>query len=136
MLTIDCLNCTLDFEQDGKHFGNIELGYSDNRHAFAKIPVPVVCIKNGSGPTLLLVAGNHGDEYEGITALLKLANKLKAEDVQGRVIIVPMMNAPAMKRAIRGLQALVPIRPASKARKTAERPTTKDLLRRANFFSW
>jgi len=42
MLTIDRINCALDFERDGKQFGNIELGFSDNRHAFAKIPVPVV----------------------------------------------------------------------------------------------
>jgi predicted deacylase len=65
MLTIDRINCTLDFEQDGKHLGNLELDFSDNRHAFAKIPVPLACIKNESGPTLLLSAGNHGDEYEG-----------------------------------------------------------------------
>ncbi|MDP6028616.1 MAG: hypothetical protein QF636_03365 [Arenicellales bacterium] len=53
MLTVDRIICSLDFEQDGKHFGNLELGFSDNRHAFSKIPVPLVCIRNGSGPTLL-----------------------------------------------------------------------------------
>ncbi len=48
MLTTDKINCTLDFEQDGKHSGNLELSFSDNEHAFAKIPAPVVSIKNGS----------------------------------------------------------------------------------------
>ena len=42
MLTTDKINCSLDFERDGKHFGNLELSFSDNQNAFAKIPVPVV----------------------------------------------------------------------------------------------
>ncbi len=57
--------------------------------------IPVTVVKNGAGPTALLTGGNHGDEYEGITSLLKLANTLRAEEVSGRVIIVPMMNMPA-----------------------------------------
>jgi len=96
MLTIDRINCTLDFERDGKHFGNLELGFSDNRHAFAKIPVPLVCIKNGAGPTLLLSAGNHGDEYEGQVILRRLIHELSAEDIQGRLILLPALNYPAM----------------------------------------
>jgi hypothetical protein len=44
MLTTDKINCSLDFERDGKHFGNLELSFSDNQNAFAKIPVPVVSI--------------------------------------------------------------------------------------------
>lgn len=86
----------LDFEQDGKHFGNLELGYSDNRHAFAKIPVPVVCIKNGSGPTLLLSAGNHGDEYEGQVILRRPIHQLSANDIHGHLILPPALNYPAM----------------------------------------
>jgi len=96
MLTIDRIDCTLDFERDGKQFGDIELGYSDNRHAFAKIPVPVVCIKHGTGPTLLLAAGNHGDEYEGQVILRRLIHRLEAEQVQGRLILLPALNYPAM----------------------------------------
>jgi len=33
--------------------------------AYGWIPIPVVCIKNGDGPRVLLMGGNHGDEYEG-----------------------------------------------------------------------
>jgi predicted deacylase len=96
MLTIDRINCTLDFEQDGKHFGNLELGFSDNRHAFSKIPIPLVCIQNGTGPTLLLSAGNHGDEYEGQVILRRLIHQLSANDIQGRLILLPALNYPAM----------------------------------------
>jgi predicted deacylase len=96
MLTTDRINCTLDFERDGKHFGSLELGFSDNRHAFACIPVPVVCIKNGEGSTLLLSAGNHGDEYEGQVILRRLLHELSASDISGRVILLPALNYPAM----------------------------------------
>ena len=96
MLTIDRIDCGLDFEQEGKQFGNIELGFSDNQNSFAKIPVPVVCIRHGSGPTLLLSAGNHGDEYEGQVILRRLVHELSAHDIQGRLILLPALNYPAM----------------------------------------
>ena len=56
MLTTDKINCTVDFERDGKQFGNLELSFSDNHNAFARVPVPVVNIKNGPGPTLAELA--------------------------------------------------------------------------------
>ena len=96
MLTTDKINCTLEFERDGKQFGNLELTFSDNQHAFAKIPIPVVNIKNGSGPTLLLCAGNHGDEYEGQAILRRLAHELSPEQINGRLILLPALNYPAM----------------------------------------
>jgi predicted deacylase len=96
MLTTDKINCSLDFERDGKHFGNLELSFSDNEHAFAKIPVPIVSIKNGSGRTLLLSAGNHGDEYEWQVILRRLIHELSAEDINGRLILLPALNYPAM----------------------------------------
>ncbi len=59
--------------------------------------IPICVIKNGEGPTALLTGANHGDEYEGPIALLKLAYDLKPEQVSGRVIIVPAMNYPAFR---------------------------------------
>lgn len=63
--------------------------------------IPLTVIKNGVGPTALLTGGNHGDEYEGPVALTKLACRLQAENVQGRVIIIPFMNYPAFKAGTR-----------------------------------
>lgn len=57
--------------------------------------IRVVRVRNGSGPTVLLTAGNHGDEFEGQIALTKLACGLQPEQIAGRVIILPMANAPA-----------------------------------------
>jgi N-alpha-acetyl-L-2,4-diaminobutyrate deacetylase len=63
--------------------------------------IPITVIKRGDGPTALLTGGNHGDEYEGPVALFELARTLKAEAVQGRVIVVPAMNYPAFRAGTR-----------------------------------
>lgn len=96
MISIDYLKCDIDYDRDGKQFGNIDLGYSNNENAFGKIPVPIVCIKNGLGPTLLLSAGNHGDEYEGQVILRRLIHEIEATDINGRLIILPALNYPAV----------------------------------------
>lgn len=95
------ISTTVDYEREGVQHGFLKLPYSHDASAWGCVMIPITVIKNGSGPTALLTGGNHGDEYEGITALLKLANRLKACDVQGRVIIVPMMNAPAVQAGTR-----------------------------------
>ncbi|WP_445396351.1 N(2)-acetyl-L-2,4-diaminobutanoate deacetylase DoeB [Zobellella sp. An-6] len=92
---------TVDFERDGKQHGFLKLPYSSDQSAWGCIMIPITVVKNGDGPTALLTGGNHGDEYEGITALLKLANSLEPAQVRGRVIIVPAMNYPAVRNGSR-----------------------------------
>ncbi|MCE8051732.1 N-alpha-acetyl diaminobutyric acid deacetylase DoeB [Halomonas daqingensis] len=89
------ISSTVDFDADGVQHGFLKLPISTDESAWGAVMIPVTVVKNGEGPTALLTGGNHGDEYEGITALLKLSSSLRAEDVSGRVIIVPMMNMPA-----------------------------------------
>ena len=91
----------VDFGQPGVQHGFLKLPWSHDNSAWGAVMIPVTVINGAPGPTALLTAGNHGDEYEGIIALLKLANTLQAEEVQGRVIIVPMMNAPAVQAGTR-----------------------------------
>jgi N-alpha-acetyl-L-2,4-diaminobutyrate deacetylase len=89
------ISATVDFDAEGVQHGFLKLPISTDESAWGAVMIPITVIKNGDGPTALLTGGNHGDEYEGITALLKLSSSLHAEDVCGRVIIVPMMNMPA-----------------------------------------
>ena len=96
MITTQDISCELDFESDGKRFGSLDLRFSDNHHAFDKIPVPVIVICNGSGPSVLLTAGTHGDEYEGQVILRHLIHELSPADICGRVIILPALNYPAV----------------------------------------
>lgn len=87
----------IDYERDGKFSDCLRLPHSTDKSAYGWVPIPIVSIKNGGGPTALLIAGNHGDEYEGQLALRKLARDLRQEDVSGRVIIIPSLNFPAVK---------------------------------------
>ncbi|MBY5982838.1 N(2)-acetyl-L-2,4-diaminobutanoate deacetylase DoeB [Halomonas sp. DP5Y7-2] len=89
------ISATVDFDAQGVQHGFLKLPISNDESAWGAVMIPVTVVANGEGPTALLTGGNHGDEYEGITALQKLSVSLKPEEVQGRVIIVPMMNTPA-----------------------------------------
>ena len=85
----------VDFDAPGRQTGFLRVPHSTHASAYGWIPVPVVCLRHGDGPTVLLMAGNHGDEYEGQVALMHLARTLRAEDVQGRLILLPAVNFPA-----------------------------------------
>ena len=86
---------TIDFDRDGKQVGNFSFNHSVHRSAYGVVQIPLAVIKNGRGPTALLMAGNHGDEYEGQLALTELIRTLDPGRVQGRLIVLPMANAPA-----------------------------------------
>ncbi len=92
------ISLTIDLNAKGKQHGFMRLPYSHDGSAWGCIMIPITCISNGNknGSTALLTAGNHGDEYEGITVLHKLINELEEDDVDGRIIIVPSMNHPAV----------------------------------------
>ncbi|MBV8916464.1 MAG: succinylglutamate desuccinylase/aspartoacylase family protein [Acetobacteraceae bacterium] len=85
----------LDWDRNGKQIGPLNLPYSVTRSAYGVIAIPACVVKNGVGPTLLLIAGNHGDEYEGQIALARLIRALEPAAIQGRVIILPAINLPA-----------------------------------------
>lgn len=86
----------IDFDQNGKQSDYLRLPYSSDMSAYGWVPIPLVCIKNGEGPTVLLTAGNHGDEYEGQVALIDLARSIDPDKVTGRIIIAPALNFPAV----------------------------------------
>lgn len=86
----------IDYEKEGKQISHLWVPHSRNSSAWGKVLVPIVVIKNGAGPTALLVGGNHGGEYEGPVCLLKLARELQPEQVQGQIIILPALNLPAV----------------------------------------
>jgi N2-acetyl-L-2,4-diaminobutanoate deacetylase len=95
------ISASVDFDRDGVQHGFLRLPHSRDDSAWGAIMIPVSVIKRGEGPTALLTGANHGDEYEGPVALFGLANELPAEQVSGRVIIVPAMNFPAFRAGTR-----------------------------------
>lgn len=91
----------LDLRATGVHAGSVDISVSDDKHDFGVIPVPLVTMTRGDGPTILLVAGTHGDEYEGQIILRRLIHELPIDEVTGRLIILPALNLPAVQAARR-----------------------------------
>ena len=101
MSTQSLIRADVDFEKPGKQFGNLSVPQSTNSAGWAKRFIPVTVIKNGVGPTAVLFGGNHGDEFEGPVTLMNLARRLQPEQIQGRIILVPMLNRPAVETGTR-----------------------------------
>ncbi|MRG71946.1 N-alpha-acetyl diaminobutyric acid deacetylase DoeB [Alphaproteobacteria bacterium HT1-32] len=95
------ITATIDFGLPGRQHGYLNIPHSSNESAWGAIRMPVTCIANGEGPTLLFTGANHGDEYEGPVSLVKLARELDPATIQGRVIILPFLNYPAFLAASR-----------------------------------
>ncbi len=85
----------IDFDRDGIQTGVLRVPYSHDRDAYGYVPIPLMVARRGDGPTVLLTGANHGDEYEGSVALMHLMHKLKLEDLNGCLIIIPGLNFPA-----------------------------------------
>jgi N-alpha-acetyl-L-2,4-diaminobutyrate deacetylase len=85
----------INLGQDGKQVAYLRAPHSRNRSAWGSLLIPITVLKNGAGPTVLFTGGVHGDEYEGPVCLMKLSRELQAEEIQGRVIIIPALNLPA-----------------------------------------
>lgn len=87
---------TLELDAMGKRAGFFDLTHSDDRYAFSAIRSPLGVIRGGEGPTALVCAGNHGDEYEGQIIARRLYHRLNASDLKGRLILAPALNMPAV----------------------------------------
>ncbi len=92
---------SVDFQAPGKQQGFMQVPYSHNLGGWANVMIPITTIASGSGPTVLILGGNHGDEYQGQIAAMKLARELTPEMVTGRIILIPSLNFPAARAATR-----------------------------------
>jgi predicted deacylase len=95
------IDCTIDLAGPGRQLGRLELPKSTNTGGWAHQFIPIASVANGDGPTVLVLGGNHGDEYEGQIAGLKLCRELRSEQVNGRVIVIPCLSPEASKARTR-----------------------------------
>ena len=79
------LRLTTDLEAPGKNIGDLLLTWSDNEMPLGSYPVPVMSIRGADGPTVLIIGGTHGDEFEGPAAIFRLAEQLDPAMVPGLV---------------------------------------------------
>jgi predicted deacylase len=89
------LSADIDLLADGKAAGFVRVPHSVHRSAYGWIPIPIVRIRNGEGPSVLMQAGNHGDEWEGQIGLGNLLRSIEPKDIKGRLVILPSANFPA-----------------------------------------
>jgi predicted deacylase len=95
------IHTSIDFDLPGKQHGYLQVPHSYNLAGWANLMIPVSVVNHGSGPTVLALAGNHGDEYQGQVAIMKLARVLEPSAVHGRIILIPCLNIPAAKAGTR-----------------------------------
>ncbi|WP_414474729.1 succinylglutamate desuccinylase/aspartoacylase family protein [Microvirga sp. M2] len=86
----------IDWNRDGRQASYIQVPSSTNQSAWQNLRIPVFVIRNGPGPTTLLLGGSHGDEYEGPVALSKFAHSVGVDEIKGTLIVVPAINLPAV----------------------------------------
>ena len=53
------------------------------------------------GPTLVVFAGVHGDEYEGVEAIPRIAEQVSPQQLRGTLLMVPVCNMAAYATATR-----------------------------------
>ena len=75
--------------------------HSPHDDAWGVTRVPVAVIANGTGPTVIIEGGNHGDEYEGPIIIGELAREIDPAQIQGRLILMPSINIHAVMGAKR-----------------------------------
>jgi len=91
----------IDLDSSGKQTGYLRLPHSVHRSAYGWIPIPIASIRNGDGPVVLIMAGNHGDEYEGQVIVSQLIREIGPQMVRGQLILLPMANFPAAEAGLR-----------------------------------
>ncbi|PQO23672.1 N-alpha-acetyl diaminobutyric acid deacetylase DoeB [Rhodobacteraceae bacterium WD3A24] len=130
---------TIPLDAKGIHHGHLRLPHSRDDSAWGSVMIPITVIRGAPGPTALMTAGNHGDEYEGQLALRQLALELDADAIAGCVIMLPAMNLPAVRAATRtspidrgNLNRLFPGRPDGSVTEKIAHYVATELVPRAD----
>lgn len=86
----------------GKQHGHLKISVTSHARSPYQLHIPV-CIIRGSkpGPVITVLAGLHGDEYEGTLTLQRLARELTHNDIRGCLILLPSINTQAMPEGLR-----------------------------------
>jgi predicted deacylase len=77
-----------------RRFAYTIMALADGTH----MALPIMVIAGATaGPRLVCVAGVHGNEHEGITALYELWNEIPPDTLKGTIVMVPVANPPAFR---------------------------------------
>lgn len=66
------------------------------------LELPILVVRGGeTGPVLVASAGVHGDEYEGIRAILETVAALEPAEMRGDLVAVPVVHVAAFRARMR-----------------------------------
>jgi hypothetical protein len=107
-----------------------------------EIALPVITVQGARpGKTLLVSAGVHGDEFEGIQAIFDVVEALDPAEMSGSLVAVPVANPPAFWNVSRTSPLddgnLARVFPGNPDGATTERIAAcfdRDILSRADFY--
>ncbi|WP_054313342.1 succinylglutamate desuccinylase/aspartoacylase family protein [Mesorhizobium sp. 1M-11] len=86
----------IDLDAEGRQFGTVTMPLNlAEGSGSQQVEMPIISLRSGAGPTLVLTGGVHGDEYEGPVALAELGRTLDLRHVNGHIIIMPTANGLA-----------------------------------------
>lgn len=87
------MNKKMNIEKCGKKFSSLVIDASHDR-----IEIPLFVAKGKkSGPTLLILGGEHGTELTGPEIIRRFIEDVDTEDLAGTVIGFPVVNVPAVR---------------------------------------
>ncbi|HET8548237.1 MAG TPA: succinylglutamate desuccinylase/aspartoacylase family protein [Bryobacteraceae bacterium] len=93
----------IDFDRAGKHHYQVAF-HLDSAWGYSLVPLTVI---NGTraagaaGSAVAVFGGTHGNEYEGQIAVKRLCRELAAEEISGRVILIPQLSESACRAGTR-----------------------------------
>ena len=70
------IKSNIDLKKHGYQVGELMIPWSDNTTPLGYHPIPFINIRSGKGKSLLVIGGNHGDEFEGPAAILRISQKI------------------------------------------------------------
>lgn len=94
----DVPHLTFDLNAPGLSEGHLVVAKGADCGALS---LPVFSLNRGEGPRLLITGGCHGDEFEGPIVARRLVDWLPEAQTCGRVVIVPVLNPPAIQASSR-----------------------------------
>lgn len=91
----------IDFSRPGKHHYQVAF-HLDGAWGYSLVPLTVINGLNGNNQNnIICFGGTHGNEYEGQIAVKRLCTSLNAENMTGRVVLMPQLSESACNANLR-----------------------------------
>jgi predicted deacylase len=86
---------SIDFDRPGAHHYQVAF-HLDGTWGYSLVPLTIINGLRGSNPNgVICFGGTHGNEYEGQVAVKRLCTDLHADEISGRVVLIPQLSESA-----------------------------------------